>query len=161
MNKPISEDDMDIFRQAVDNIRIRETPPASRSVKVSSQAAPPPPSVDGETPLSFCRPGIQKKVFHQLKKSSVSASATIDLHGMTQEAAEATIIRFIEKQIAREQKIIKIVHGKGGTNATLKNLTNHLLRQLNPVLAFCSAPPHDGGTGALHVLLQSARKQHG
>jgi len=32
------------------------------------------------------------------------------------------------------------------------------LRQLHPVLAFVSAPPRDGGTGAVLVLLRRVRE---
>jgi DNA-nicking Smr family endonuclease len=36
----------------------------------------------------------------------------------------------------------------------LKNKLNAWLRQRDDVLAFCSAPAHDGGSGAAYVLLR-------
>jgi len=35
----------------------------------------------------------------------------------------------------------------------LKNVVSDLLRRIVTVVAFVSAPPTDGGTGALYVLL--------
>ncbi|TQV07217.1 SMR domain protein, partial [Xanthomonas perforans] len=56
---------------------------------------------------------------------------------------------------------VRIIHGKGLQSDTgapvLKNLMDRLLRQRNDVLAFHSAPPTQGGTGALLVLLARRR----
>ena len=52
---------------------------------------------------------------------------------------------------------VRIIHGKGlhGDSGTpvLKNLVDRLLRHRADVLAFHSAPPAQGGTGAVLVLL--------
>jgi len=51
------------------------------------------------------------------------------------------------------------VHGKGRRSRqpgpVLKGLVDHWLRQRDDVLAFCSARPADGGTGAVYVLLRA------
>ena len=39
----------------------------------------------------------------------------------------------------------------------LKNKLNHWLQQWDEVLAFCSARPVDGGTGAIYLLLKNRR----
>ena len=53
---------------------------------------------------------------------------------------------------------MRIVHGKGLRSRqgqpVLKVKVNHWLRQREEVLAFCSARPVDGGTGAVYVLLK-------
>ena len=52
---------------------------------------------------------------------------------------------------------MRIIHGKGlGSDAeipVLKNVVDRVLRQRSDVLAFHSAPPAQGGTGAVLVLL--------
>jgi len=165
MSKPISQKDMEIFRHTVDNIRILKDSRCSPPISVIPHEISPPETVCGDEEIAFFRPGIQKKRLQQLKKSHVSNNTTLDLHGMTQEEAHQAIIHFIEKQLAEKQQTLLIIHGKGKNSpttqpATLKNLTNHLLRQLDPVLAFCSAQPYDGGTGALYVLLRATRNSH-
>ncbi|WP_425477971.1 Smr/MutS family protein [Xanthomonas cucurbitae] len=61
---------------------------------------------------------------------------------------------------ASKHGCVRIIHGKGLQSdngaPVLENLMDRLLRQRNDVLAFHSAPPTQGGTGALLVLL--ARK---
>ena len=109
--------------------------------------------------------GIHRRLEQKMSRGQIEIDSTLDLHGMTQEEAQQAIIRFIEQQLAATKQYLLIIHGKGKNSpatqpATLKNLTNHLLRQLDPVLAFCSAQVHDGGTGALYVLLRSARNPH-
>jgi DNA-nicking Smr family endonuclease len=54
---------------------------------------------------------------------------------------------------------IRIIHGKGkrsrnNKGPVIKTKVNHWLRQRDDVLAFCSARPIDGGTGAIYVLLR-------
>ena len=57
-------------------------------------------------------------------------------------------------------RCVRIVHGKGlrskAHGPVLKQLTDTLLRRRADVLAFTSARPTQGGTGAVIVLLQPA-----
>ena len=59
---------------------------------------------------------------------------------------------------AAGKRCVRIVHGKGlsseGKLPVLKVKVNSWLRQKDDVLAFCSARPQDGGTGAVYVLLK-------
>jgi DNA-nicking Smr family endonuclease len=52
---------------------------------------------------------------------------------------------------------VRIIHGKGLNSPdgvpTIKNMVDRLLRQRADVLAFHSAPPAQGGTGAVLVLI--------
>ena len=56
---------------------------------------------------------------------------------------------------------VRVIHGKGlhgdSTAPVLKNLVDRLLRHRADVLAFASAPPNQGGTGAVLVLLAAKR----
>ena len=56
---------------------------------------------------------------------------------------------------------MRIIHGKGLRTAeggsVLKALVDRVLRQRADVLAFASAPPAMGGTGAVLVLLAKRR----
>lgn len=161
MNRQVTKKEMTIFRQTVDNMRIRDVSSHSEPLSITLNEIPPPETVYSDDKIEFFRNGIQKSRMKQLKKCHVSSHARLDLHGMTQEEARKAIIDFIAMQVAAKRTHLLVIHGKGRNSPTaepaiLKNLTNHLLRQLDPVLAFCSAQTHDGGTGALYILLQSA-----
>ncbi|NIW87182.1 MAG: DNA mismatch repair protein MutS, partial [Gammaproteobacteria bacterium] len=59
---------------------------------------------------------------------------------------------------ARQLRCVRVVHGKGHGSLhklpVLKTKVQGWLRQRDEVLAFCSARPVDGGTGAVYVLLK-------
>ncbi|MGD8310820.1 MAG: Smr/MutS family protein, partial [Chromatiales bacterium] len=54
---------------------------------------------------------------------------------------------------------VRIIHGKGGVRGqpVLKQKVDQWLPQHPDVLALCSAPSWDGGTGAAYVLLARRR----
>jgi DNA-nicking Smr family endonuclease len=82
----------------------------------------------------------------------------IDLHQMNAAAAQTTITAFLAQASARGLHCVRIVHGKGlrskAAGPVLKVLTDRLLRRRNDVIAFASARPMQGGTGAVVVLLK-------
>ena len=99
--------------------------------------------------------------------ADVAAPAVFDGHGNSQGHAqvadlagprEAPDLGDLEENNIR---CVRIIHGKGyGSNnkgPIIKPLVNKWLQQRNEILAFCSARPIDGGTGAVYVLLKSLR----
>lgn len=114
------------------------------------------------TTLSYVSHGIPAKRFRELKMGAIQWQAQLDLHGLTTEDARETLLAFILRQYEAEHRSILIIHGKGGVHGeapVLKNLVNHWLKQIPTVLAFHSAKPKDGGTGALYVLLKRYRHE--
>ncbi|HSH85138.1 MAG TPA: Smr/MutS family protein [Guyparkeria sp.] len=111
--------------------------------------------------LQYLRPGVQKTILRKLKRGGYSISASLDLHGMTVEQARSEVATFIRSERAEVRRCVRIVHGKGHGSAdrqpVLKTLLNRWLPQRDDVVAFCSAPPHDGGTGAVYLLLRRLR----
>jgi len=107
--------------------------------------------------LIFRRPGIQHKVFKKLRSGNFSVEAQLDLHGMTVPVAKLALHRFLLECHTRNRKCVRIIHGKGmGSKEgrpVIKNKVNLWLQQRKDILAFCSARPIDGGTGAIYVLL--------
>jgi DNA-nicking Smr family endonuclease len=108
--------------------------------------------------LWFRRPGLQRSVLSRLRRGHYSVQAQLDLHGMTVPVARAAVARFLYESRGRHLRCVRIVHGKGhGSPAkqpVLKSKVSHWLQRRDEVLAFCSAHPADGGTGALYVLLR-------
>ena len=92
-----------------------------------------------------------------LKNANNRYSAKIDLHGLLTEAAAQALHNFIVNAHLEKHKIVLIIHGKGGKDnkpPIIKNIVNEYLKNLPQVLAFHSAKPKDGGTGAVYVLLK-------
>ncbi len=114
--------------------------------------------VDSDQALHFSAPGIQLKTLQRLRKGHLPWEQGIDLHGLNIEDARNHLSQFIRSSYQQQKQIVLVVHGKAysqsGSSPMLKSYTNDWLRQLPEVLAFSSAQPKDGGTGALYVLLR-------
>ncbi len=108
--------------------------------------------------LSFVRPDTAPAILRKLKRGQFSVVASLDLHGMTIDLARNAIHRFFQAERQEIRCCVRLVHGKGNRSErqipVLKQMVNHWLPQRDEVIAFCSAPAHDGGTGALYVLLK-------
>lgn len=111
--------------------------------------------------LLFHRDGLQQPVLRQLRRGRYAVQGELDLHGYTVPAAREALAQFLAASTAGGRRCVRVIHGKGkrspGKQPVLKVQVNHWLRQRAEVLAFCSARPVDGGTGAVYVLLRRAR----
>ena len=82
------------------------------------------------------------------------------MHALTAAAGATQLAQFLQQARGRGLACVRIIHGKGlrsgQTGPVLKNTVNTLLRRADAVLAFTSARPAAGGTGATLVLLRRA-----
>jgi DNA-nicking Smr family endonuclease len=111
--------------------------------------------------LSYRIDGIQKRVFKKLRRGQYIIIDELDLHGLNSKQAKKLLLHFLESALQVEGSCIHIIHGKGHRSGdkepVIKRQTNHWLKQHPRVLAFHSAQPKDGGTGAVYVLLRRTR----
>lgn len=114
--------------------------------------------VKPEEILSFCRIGIQKSAFRKLRSGALHICDELDLHGATLKQAKQMLVYFLQETIQIENCCVRIIHGKGqrskNNKPVLKSHVNRWLSEHERVLAFHSAKPKDGGSGALYVLLK-------
>lgn len=108
--------------------------------------------------LSYLKPGTQPLLLKKLRRGQYSVAEGLDMHGMTAAVAKIQLTLFLAEVQRRGVTCVRIVHGKGlrssNRGPVLKHKLNLWLRQREEVLAFCSARPNDGGTGAVYVLLK-------
>jgi DNA-nicking Smr family endonuclease len=101
---------------------------------------------------------VQQAVLRKLRRGAFAIQAEMDLHGLTAGQAADEVPLFLHEAQERGLRCVRIIHGKGRKVADkgpiLKPLLNHWLQQRREVLAFSSARPEDGGTGAVYVLLR-------
>ncbi|MDH5435925.1 MAG: Smr/MutS family protein [Gammaproteobacteria bacterium] len=176
-NKKLSDEDAKLFRDAMEHTRPLEQD------KVSFRKKPPGPmrrqhlhdehhvmddmlsdefyisDVETGEEIMFVRSGLQHNVLRRLKRGHYPAEKELDLHGQTTNTARIALTEFLHHCLERKLRCVRIVHGKGfrskSQKPVLKNKVNNWLRQRDEVLAFCSARPVDGGTGAVYVLLKT------
>lgn len=108
--------------------------------------------------LSYCRPGVSREVVRKLRRGAWIVQAQLDLHGMRREEAREALAEFIRESVKRGLRCLRVIHGKGlgsvGKEPVLKGKVRAWLVQKEEVIAFCQARAHDGGAGAVLVLLQ-------
>ncbi len=111
--------------------------------------------------LSGVQNGIPERTFTRLKRGDYLIENKIDLHGRNTLQAKKEVLHFIKNSHAALKKCVLIIHGKGNTSPDhISKIKEHLPLWLSSkelskyVIAFTSAQPSDGGTGALYVLLK-------
>ena len=108
---------------------------------------------------SFLRCGVPRSVLRDLRRGRWSIQDHIDLHGLNRQQAHSQVAQFVATAHSAGKRCLRIVHGRGhgspGREAILRQLVKVWLGRHREVLAFCHAPPSDGGDGALWVLLKS------
>ncbi|CAB3711797.1 Smr/MutS family protein [Trinickia soli] len=114
--------------------------------------------LDTDESLYYCRPGISHEVVRKLRRGHWIVQAQLDLHGMRREEAREALAGFIRETVKRGLRCVRVIHGKGlgsvGKEPVLKGKVRAWLVQKAEVIAFCQARAHDGGAGAVLVLLQ-------
>ena len=112
--------------------------------------------------LSHRQPALPGRVLQRLRRGDYAAQDELDLHHVDAGRAEAMLRGFLKEAVQAGFGCVRIVHGKGLHSDSgvpvLKNLVDRVLRQRADVLAFHSAPPAQGGHGAVLVLLSRPRQ---
>ncbi len=172
---PTSDADAELFRQALG--QVIPLPPSNRA----ELATPPSHSAlvkvrtENRTAIKnnlsdtgaennllteFTRSGISRVELRKLRRGKIQDS--LDLHGLTSDAAQKLLLQFLHEATQNNLRYVCVIHGKGwhteGGEGVLKTRSRHWLTQCAEVLAFCEAPPHEGGSGAVKVLLKSNRE---
>jgi DNA-nicking Smr family endonuclease len=172
------EDDASLFRRAMRGVkplaadpRVHATgrrAPRARFARAERQAV----LAESLTPqlgaevqpgdeLQFRRPGVPETALRRLRQGVFRVEAAVDLHGLNATDGARQLREFLQYARSRELRCVRVIHGKGLRSGrrgpVLKQTVNTLLRQADPVLAFASARPGDGGTGATLVLLRRPR----
>jgi DNA-nicking Smr family endonuclease len=167
-------DDKRLFREAVRDVKRlrtqpRVTPPKPRPqarfarlddlevLKESLDTSPGDLLVETGDELTFRRAGVQDAVLRKLRRGEFRVEAELDLHGLTAAQAKLELRNFLLEAQRSAMRCIRVIHGKGLRSGhrgpVLKHTVNALLQKTAAVLAFSSARPVDGGTGAIYVLL--------
>ena len=110
--------------------------------------------------------GLDPRLVRRLRRGDFAWQAHLDLHGQTAAQARAAVERFVTTSVRDGHRCVLIVHGRGlNSKDQVPVLKGHMKSWLargrigRHVLAFTSARAHDGGAGALYVLLRRDRQQ--
>ncbi len=119
---------------------------------------------DTDEYVEACVSGLDIRLVRKLRSGEFSRQAALDLHGMTSDAAQVEVEQFVLKAVNSGLRCLLIVHGRGRNSPGQVPILKDRLRQwltrgklCRLVLAFATARAHDGGPGALYVLLRRER----
>ncbi|QDE89935.1 DNA mismatch repair protein MutS [Myxococcus xanthus] len=106
-------------------------------------------------------PGIDRNLLRALRRGDFAIQGQLDLHGKTQNEARDALERFLGDSRREKKRCVLVVHGRGlNSKDQIPVLKERLKGWLSEkrigrmVLAFATARPQDGGTGAVYVLLR-------
>jgi DNA-nicking Smr family endonuclease len=179
---PPANDEDAFAAMAAGTVPLQGAPPLAPQ-RIGPSPTPPPPDdaalvmqeldelVHGARPFDFADTeefveasvrGFDGRVLRRLRRGDFAVQAHLDLHGLRRDEARQRVAEFVVKAHAEGKRCVLIVHGRGlGSKDNIPVLKEKLQAWLTRgaigrhVLAFTSARPWDGGTGAVYVLLRS------
>jgi DNA-nicking Smr family endonuclease len=168
---PLS-DDVALFRATVGEVnplprqnRIEPNPPPRRPLlrNTAIPASIPDTLSDfssGELPDEYLSNGLSRMMLRKLRRGHWPIQDSLDLHGLDSDAARRLLQEFLHEAAQHGLRCVLVIHGKGMNSrdgeAVLKQRTRSWLIQHPQVLAWCDAPPRDGGGGAVLALLRTS-----
>jgi len=137
-------------------------PDVPSSPEVPATAEPVIPAVTAVQP-SGPPGGIDGATMTRLKRGKVIVDARIDLHGMDQRSAFATLLGFVDTSSRAGRRALLVITGKGsvtqGGGVLRRNVPAWLMASplAGRILAIEPAHLRHGGEGAFYVLLRRKR----
>ena len=176
-----SGEDIALWEKVTETVTPLARPPRRQRPKPPTEAAKPEKPKPAKPPALPAKPAakpaprpaappalnpLDRRTLSRIGRGTVAIDARIDLHGMTQEAAQHRLIAFLERAQANGKKVVLVITGKGKaadgdgeSRGVLRRVVPHWLSapRLRPlVVGFDAAGPTHGGTGALYVRIRRA-----
>lgn len=140
--------------------RIADERDALEASKYGAEPAPHTWDIGQETESgqTWLRAGLGTDVLAKLRRGHWAVQAELDLHGHDSDAAHDALADFLDEARSAGMRCVRVIHGKGLTSPNrepvLKGKVRRWLARRDDVLAYCEAPRHAGGGGAVLVLLR-------
>ncbi len=117
--------------------------------------------LEGGDEACYLRQGLASNVLRDLRRGRWVVQEQLDLHGLNREEARHQLASFLAACLHQGKRCVRIIHGKGHGSpqklSILRQLVRGWLAQRIEVLAYCQAPAHDGGDGAVIALLRAPK----
>jgi DNA-nicking Smr family endonuclease len=173
----VEENEEELLRRAMSDVRPLAARPLAPRRRGRRQPPASPPEIQPLEDFLQSReafevvfhPGYQeggpevrnRPLMRKLRRGEFSVQAQLDLHGLSQAEAQTALEAFLVRCRLDDLRCVRIIHGKGRNSGTGEGILKQKVPQWlstrrfsRLILAFSSAPPGDGGTGATYVLLR-------
>ena len=105
--------------------------------------------------------GLDPGILRRLRKGDYAVQGHVDLHGLVREEAKAVLEAYLNKARHDGKRCVLAVHGRGLHSKDQVPVLKEALKRwmgtarfAQHVLAFATARSHDGGAGAVYLLLK-------
>lgn len=104
---------------------------------------------------------LDRRLLRRLRRGEYAIQGHLDLHGYSRKEAKRALLLFVEESRRQGKRCVLVIHGRGlHSKDQIPVLKEGMQVWLTKgrlgaqVLAFTTALPHDGGAGAVYVLLR-------
>ncbi len=145
----------------------RETAkPVARPLHHVKAPKPPPQPIKGLVPVSpgESMRGVDGATAERLRRGRIVPDATLDLHGLTQDRAYATLLSFIRRHHEQGSRCVLVITGKGTTKSAEQPSKGFVMPERSRAGVLRALVPHwlnDSDARAMVVGVQSAHQRHG
>ena len=168
--QPSSDPEMQLFKKAMEGVvpikQKQSLLPPILQPKVTIEAQEPTGSLyqidnSGEF-FEGAQTNTDARLRSSLRRGDYAIQSRLDLHGKTVRQSQQAFENFILIHAQKGARCVLVVHGRGLHSPGSKPLIKEALiewlqhgRAARHILAFSSARPQDGGTGAVYILLKT------
>lgn len=153
----IRQDKITPFRKAIEPIPRQRLLDNERVMQELLEESDESVSYESGDELKYLKNGYSPRLLKKLRRGDFAIQDELDLHGCIVNQAKQETHGFINACACDNVRAVRIIHGKGrnsvGRTPVLKNMLLGWLSKNQHVIAVCSTPTNDGGTGAVYVLL--------
>jgi DNA-nicking Smr family endonuclease len=174
-------EELELWEKVIETVNPLAPRPPKPEVKPIKAAEPPkagkrkalvaPPVFIPSPPAPPKQPALaplDRRTRSRVSRGSVAIDRRIDLHGMTQVAAERRLERFLRDAQEEGAKIVLVITGKGKASDDERREERGVLRRMVPqwlgaaslrpvVIGFEESARNHGGSGALYVRIRRLR----
>jgi DNA-nicking Smr family endonuclease len=166
-------EEMDLWGKVTETVHpLRPTrASAKKPPEAAKPPAPVPQFVQPKPPPPKSPPALaplDKRTRSRVSRGSMAIDRRIDLHGMTQAAAERRLASFLHAAQDEGAKVVLVITGKGKAGEDGREGERGVLRRMVPmwlaaptlrgvVIGFEEAARNHGGAGALYVRIRRPR----
>ena len=167
----LTADEVDLWRQIGETVLLQTPVPHVPKPRIAKR-----PIVQPDVPHEFTAHDaplspLERRLKQKLLRGRIDLDASLDLHGLRQEAAHSALINFLIEAQRRQNRIVLIITGKGkaAPEADVYEPQIGVLRRALPqwlraadlrslVIGFEEAGPGHGGSGAFYVRIRRAER---
>jgi DNA-nicking Smr family endonuclease len=163
--KPISAEEEALFRLALQDVLPLKGRPRPAAESRPRRVLPPPAALLRD--LALVRepayneqpaPGIGGHADAHLRRGRIEPEARLDLHGLHQDAAYRTLLKFLVLAQSQGRKFILVITGKGGVLRSMLPLWLGQAELRGLVGGLSQAHVKHGGSGAFYVAIRKPKR---